>query len=157
PLLRQVRTFGFHLHALDIRQHSRVLSGALAELAAGGKLPTRAKMKPDLSPPSLELLDTFRAIAEIKKTHSALAIRHFVISNTYPDHDVFAVVPLAARAGVSAAAHESDPGLMPVPLFESIDALRASPEIMRRVWTAPECLPLLDSWGRTHEVMLGYS
>jgi phosphoenolpyruvate carboxylase len=28
---------------------------------------------------------------------------------------------------------------------------------MRRVWKAPEYQPLLDSWGRTHEVMLGYS
>ena len=46
---------------------------------------------------------------------------------------------------------------MPVPLFESIDALRASPEVMRRVWQASEFKPLLDSWGRTHEVMLGYS
>ncbi len=46
---------------------------------------------------------------------------------------------------------------MPVPLFESIEALRSSPAIMRRVWRAPEFQPLLDSWGRTHEVMLGYS
>jgi phosphoenolpyruvate carboxylase len=46
---------------------------------------------------------------------------------------------------------------MPVPLFESIDALRSSPTIMRRVWKAPEFQPLLDSWGRKHEIMLGYS
>lgn len=46
---------------------------------------------------------------------------------------------------------------MPVPLFESIEALRSSPEIMRRVWKSPEFQPLLDSWGYKHEVMLGYS
>jgi phosphoenolpyruvate carboxylase len=46
---------------------------------------------------------------------------------------------------------------MPVPLFESIEALRVSPTVMRRVWNAPDYQPLLDSWGRTHEVMLGYS
>jgi phosphoenolpyruvate carboxylase len=28
---------------------------------------------------------------------------------------------------------------------------------MRRVWKAPEFQPLLDSWGRKHEIMLGYS
>jgi phosphoenolpyruvate carboxylase len=28
---------------------------------------------------------------------------------------------------------------------------------MRRVWMTPEFGPLLDSWGRMHEVMLGYS
>ncbi|HEY6302278.1 MAG TPA: phosphoenolpyruvate carboxylase [Terriglobales bacterium] len=158
PLLLKVRTFGFHLHALDIRQHASVQSQALAELASAAKLPAGAtQFPPELSPPSLELLKTFRAVAELKKTHSPEAIRNFIISNTQSEHDIFAVIPLAARAGVSVAASQSDPGLMPVPLFESIEALRSSPAIMRRVWRAPEFQPLLDSWGRMHEVMLGYS
>jgi phosphoenolpyruvate carboxylase len=46
---------------------------------------------------------------------------------------------------------------MPVPLFESIDALRSAAQIMKRVWTSAEYKPLLDSWGRQQEVMLGYS
>jgi phosphoenolpyruvate carboxylase len=46
---------------------------------------------------------------------------------------------------------------MPVPLFESIEALRSSADVMRRVWNSPEYSPLLDSWGRSQEVMLGYS
>jgi phosphoenolpyruvate carboxylase len=160
PLLRKVRTFGFHLHALDIRQHASVQSQALVELASAGKLPAGAtQFPPELSAPSLELLKTFRAIAELKKTHSPEAIRNFIISNTQSEHDIFAVIQLAARSGVSVAASNNgaDPGLMPVPLFESIEALRSSPAIMRRVWRAPEFQPLLDSWGRTHEVMLGYS
>src|SRR5580658_7642841 len=158
PLLLKVRTFGFHLHALDIRQHASVQSQALLELASAAKLPARAtQFPPDLSAPSAELLKTFRAIAELKKTHSPEAIRNFVISNTQSEHDVFAVIQLAARGGVSVASSHDDPGLMPVPLFESIEALRASPAIMRRVWRAPEFQALLDSWGRTHEVMLGYS
>src|SRR2546428_3515819 len=33
PLLRQVETFGFHLHTLDIRQHSRVHRRALEEIS----------------------------------------------------------------------------------------------------------------------------
>jgi phosphoenolpyruvate carboxylase len=160
PLLRKVQTFGFHLHTLDIRQHSRILSQALVELASADQ-PTTARSAVDRSSPSLELLATFRAIAELKKTHSAQAIRNFVISNTQSEHDIFAVVRLAALGGVAAAAsgaaNNHDPGLMPVPLFESIDALRASPAIMRRVWKASEYQPLLNSWGRTHEVMLGYS
>src|SRR5580658_7980441 len=158
PVLLKVRTFGFHLHALDFRQHASVQSQALLELASAAKLPARAtQFPPDLSAPSAELLKTFRAIAELKKTHSPEAIRNFVISNTQSEHDVFAVIQLAARGGVSVAANHDDPGLMPVPLFESIEALRASPAIMRRVWRAPEFQALLDSWGRTHEVMLGYS
>ncbi|HMD18334.1 MAG TPA: phosphoenolpyruvate carboxylase [Terriglobales bacterium] len=160
PLLLKVRTFGFHLHALDIRQHASVQSQALVELASAPKLPARAtQFPPELSAPSAELFRTFRAIAELKRTHSPEAIRNFIISNTQSEHDVYAVIQLAARGGVSVAASNNgaDPGLMPVPLFESIEALRASPAIMRRVWRAPEFQPLLDSWGRIHEVMLGYS
>ena len=157
PLIRKVHTFGFHLHALDIRQHSRILSDALAEFAATGRKGTASRSTKELSPKSAELIDTFRAVAEIKKTHSPKAIRNFVISNTQTEHDIFAVVQLAALGGVEVAASKTDPGLMPVPLFESIEALRASPAVMRRVWGDPAFQPLLDSWGRTHEVMLGYS
>ena len=157
PLLRKVRIFGFHLHALDIRQHADVLAKALTELTSEGKLPPRAKLLPDLTPQSTELLATFHAVAEIKKTHSPKAIRHFIISNTQSEHDMFAVVQLANRSGANVLARGDDPGLMPVPLFESIDALRASADVMRRVWTDRDFQPLLDSWHRTHEVMLGYS
>lgn len=158
PLLSKVRTFGFHLHALDIRQHARVHSQALSELESAEKLPARSThFPPELSHASVELLQTFRAIAKLKKTHSPKAIRNFVISNTQSEHDIFAVLRLAALSGVSSAASDGDPGLIPVPIFESIDALRTSPEIMRRVWKSPQFQPLLDSWGRIHEVMLGYS
>jgi phosphoenolpyruvate carboxylase len=46
---------------------------------------------------------------------------------------------------------------MPVPLFESIQSLRDAGGVMRRLWQHPEYRPLLDSWGRWQEVMLGYS
>jgi phosphoenolpyruvate carboxylase len=160
PLLRKVQTFGFHLHALDIRQHARVLSEALVENSSmGSALPKTAQLLPQLSESSAEVLATFRAIAGLKKTHSPKAIRNFVISNTQSEHDIFAVIRLAARSGVSVAASQNgdDPGLTPVPLFESIEALRSSAAIMRRVWNADEYRYLLDSWGRTQEVMLGYS
>jgi phosphoenolpyruvate carboxylase len=158
PLLRKVQTFSFHLHTLDIRQHARVQSQALIDVASAGRPSARATQSPpEISAPSAELLDTFRCIAELKKTHSPRAIRNFVISNTQSEHDIFAVVRLAALSGVSVIANNGDPGLMPVPLFESIEALRSSPAIMCRVWKAAEFQPLLDSWGRKHEIMLGYS
>ena len=159
-LLRKVQTFGFHLHALDIRQHARKQSEALAELTSA-VAPTGAERQfpGDLSPESVELVETFRTIAELKRTHSPKAIRHFVISGAQSEQDIFGVIRLAALGGVKVAADKDgdDPGLMPVPLFESIETLRCSHAVMRRVWMTPEFGPLLDSWGRMHEVMLGYS
>jgi phosphoenolpyruvate carboxylase len=133
------------------------LSETLKQLSATGKPISAPKIPSDLSASAAQLIETFRAVATLKKTHSPEAIRNFVISSTQSEHDIFAMIRLAATGGVSVAASKDDPGLIPVPLFESIDALRASPEIMRRVWTALDFQPLLDSWGRHHEVMLGYS
>jgi phosphoenolpyruvate carboxylase len=149
-LLRKVRTFGFHLHTLDIRQHARLHAQAVQELG------------PDLvgeahSAETRELLDTFRAIAQLKRTYPAHSIRQYVISGAESEDDVMAVIRLAKAAKVQVAASGDDPGLMPVPLFESIDSLRAAGNVMRRLWNRPDYQLLLDSWGRWQEVMLGYS
>ena len=150
-LLRKVRTFGFHLHTLDIRQHARVHAHAIKELgpALDGRCPVGRKPR--------ELLDTFRAIAQLKRTYPAHSIRHYIISGAESENDVLAVVRLAKAAEVQVAGSSDDPGSMPVPLFESIDSLRAAGVVMRRLWSDPEYQPLLDSWGRWQEVMLGYS
>ncbi|MDQ3805380.1 MAG: phosphoenolpyruvate carboxylase, partial [Acidobacteriota bacterium] len=67
------------------------------------------------------------------------------------------LVWLARACGVRVEASGADPGLMPVPLFESIEDLRRCPSACRALWTSREYGPLLDSWGRRQEVMLGYS
>jgi len=155
PLLRKARTFGFHLHVLDIRQHARVLSQGLSDMAST-VLPPGAEKK-QLPQASSEVLDTFRAIAELKKTHEPNAICNFIVSDTQSEQDIVNVVRWAAICGASVRKTEQDPGLMPVPLFESISALRASSSIMKRLWSSSEYEPLLNSWGRVQEVMLGYS
>ncbi len=149
-LLRKVRKFGFHLHTLDIRQHARVHAEVVKEL--GDEL----KNEP-ASDAARELLDTFGTIAELKRTYPSHSIRHYIISGAESEDDVMNVVQLAKVAGVQVAASANDPGLMPVPLFESIDSLRAASKVMCRLWTNPEYQRSLDSWGRWQEVMLGYS
>jgi phosphoenolpyruvate carboxylase len=149
-LLRKVRKFGFHLHTLDIRQHARVHAQVVSELGQGlDNEPTSGAAR--------ELLDTFRTIAELKRKYPSHSIRNYIISGAESEDDVMNVVRLAKTAGVQVAASASDPGLMPVPLFESIDSLRAASKVMCRLWNNPEYQPALDSWGRWQEVMLGYS
>ena len=149
-LLRKVRKFGFHLHTLDIRQHARIHAQVLKEL--GPQL--------DQTPESAaapELLETFRAIGNLKQMYPAQSIRHYVISGAETEDDIRAVLRLAKTTGVQVAGSENDPGLMPVPLFESIESLRNSSDAMRKLWSDAEYNRLLDSWGRWQEVMLGYS
>lgn len=151
PLLRKVECFGFHLHTLDIRQHARIHGQALEDIGAGArelKAPAAA---------TLELMETLRLVAQLKREYPPAALPHYVISGATGADDVTAVVRLAELNGVTVMAQGEDPGLMPVPLFESIEDLRASPEQCRRLWTSPEYQPFLDSWGRNQEIMLGYS
>ncbi len=156
PFTRIVRTFGFHLHGLDIRQHANVISETLAEIAIAGAADARPGLLAK-SERANDVIETFRMIAQLKRLYPPEAIRYYVISGTESENDVFDWLKLAKICGVQPTASAGDPGLMPVPLFESIDALRDAGNIMRRVWTSPEYLPLLDSWNREQEVMLGYS
>jgi phosphoenolpyruvate carboxylase len=156
PFTRTVKTFGFHLHTLDIRQHAKEISDALSEIAVA----IGASVEPGVSAKSeraADVLDTFRMVAKLKKLYPPEAIRYYVISGTESAKDVFDWLKLAESCGVRPAASANDPGLMPVPLFESIESLRDAAKIMRRVWTSQEYLPLLNSWNRQQEVMLGYS
>ncbi len=157
PFLRKVRTFGFHLHTLDIRQHGSILAKSVLEIWSAVAEAQRGPLPPTLSPESVELLDTLRTVARLKKSYPPEAIRYFIISNAASSDDIFSLVRLASVCGLRVAASDNDPGLMPVPLFESIDALRGAADIMHKVWTANEYKPVLDSWGRVQEVMLGYS
>ncbi|HUO35851.1 MAG TPA: phosphoenolpyruvate carboxylase [Candidatus Acidoferrum sp.] len=158
PLIRKVRTFGFHLHTLDVRQHARVHERALAELAAAATVGRNvSELRGGLSDATLEVLDTFRTIARLKAAYPPESLRSYIISATENEQDYFTVLRLAEIGGVSAAGTKSDPGLMPVPLFESIASLRGAAGVMRRIWQRPGFQPLLDSWGRWQEVMLGYS
>src|SRR5258706_2566651 len=69
PLLRKVRTFQFHLSALDIRQNSRVHTQVLEELKNSVSPFTDQPLNErELSPQSLELIDTLRTVADLKKT-----------------------------------------------------------------------------------------
>jgi len=160
PLLRAVQTFGFHLHTLDIRQHASVLSEALAELTAAAGSPG-ASLGPagsqGFSEASREIMNTFQSLAQLKQNYPPGAVRTFIVSNTQNEQDIFNVVRLAAICGLHVRGNGDDPGVMPVPLFESIEALRSSADVMRRIWKSPEYAPLLDSWGRSQEAMLGYS
>ena len=159
PLLRNVRTFGFHLSALDIRQHAAVHKHALelAETASGSEPQASGESVDEPPPIAAGVVRVFQRIAEWKKVFPALAIRNYVISGAESYQDVEAVVKLAKLGGVELRAAGDDPGLMPVPLFESISSLRDSAAIMERVWSNPEYRKLLDSWSGWQEVMLGYS
>jgi phosphoenolpyruvate carboxylase len=157
PLLRQVETFGFHLHTLDIREHASVHKRAVLEFSKVAAANEDA-LQPAPSKETVNLLDSLRTVSDLKREYPPEAIRTYVISGAQSAADVTAVVSLAELSGVQVAAtNGTDPGVMPVPLFESIEDLRNCPSICRNLWTSSDYARLLDSWERRQEVMLGYS
>ncbi len=154
PLVLQVRTFGLHLHTLDIRQHARVHAAALQEAISDTIAP---QLPAGMSAETTSVLETFRVVAEMKHGCSPEGIRHYVISGASSVEDVLAVVRLARLGGVTVEGSGRDPGLMPVPLFESIEDLRRAPAICRELWSRADYRKLLASWDNWQEVMLGYS
>jgi len=150
PLLQKARTFGLHLTTLDLRQHAKVHRDELVLLE-------KSSAKSSSSHHSSDALELFRKLGAWKTSFPPESIRHYIISGVESADDIRAVIKLAATAGVRLASADCDPGLMPVPLFESIHSLRSSAEIMQQIWREPEYRRLLDSWSGWQEVMLGYS
>jgi phosphoenolpyruvate carboxylase len=174
PILLEARTYGLHLQTLDIRQHARVHAAALGELAStlashqsssllssrgeaeGSASPAPAPI-PALSPQTNETLTLFRTLAELKQAFPPESLPRYVISGATSAEDVLNVVRLARVGGLAVEASEADPGMQPVPLFESIEDLRNAPAVCRQLWSSKAYQPLLESWKHTQEVMLGYS
>jgi len=161
PLLRKVRTFGFHLSTLDIRQHAKVHREALERMPMRSKIGAvatgGAPAQAAISEPATTALDVFRGISQWKKAFPPRCIRNYVISGAESERDIYDVLELAKAAGVQVQGTPGDPGLMPVPLFESIQTLRDAASIMERVWSDSSYRRLLESWSGWQEVMIGYS
>ena len=149
-LIWQAQTFGFHLVEMEFRQHSLVHSRALADIEEHGRWGERG----ELEPMTREVLDTFRAIAQIQRKNGVDAARRYIISFTKSAEDVANVYRLAHLA----FAHEADvPVLDVVPLFEQVEDLENAVATLDAMIALPEVQRRLDQTGRRLEVMLGYS
>jgi phosphoenolpyruvate carboxylase len=169
--LRRVRTFGFHLATLDVRQDARVLREAVAAMLGRDDwpgLPPAARLEALRDPGVLgepaaegladvarEALAVFRAIAGCRAEHGPGAVGPYIISMAGGADDVVAVLRLAAAAGLR------DPsGVVPLdvaPLFETVEDLGAAPGTMARLWDEAGYREHLTARAGGQVVMIGYS
>ncbi|GAT72485.1 phosphoenolpyruvate carboxylase [Microbacterium hydrocarbonoxydans] len=141
-LIWQVETYGFHLTELEVRQHSQVHAKALAELESGAALSAQTE----------EVLEVFRAIADIQRDLGLRAAGRYVVSFTQSAADLAAVYRLARHA-----LGDDAPVLDVVPLFETFADLQAAPGILAEAVAFPEFRKRMAATGNRLEVMLGYS
>ncbi len=189
-VLRHLDIFGFHLARLDIRQNSQYYEEALLDILKISMPDSHKTLvtdreafrefildelshnrpfitRPDLleSDKAREAVDTFLILAKHILNYSERALGNLIVSMTRNPWDLFIVFLFMREAGLSI--HTSRGMVCPlpvVPLFETIEDLRKSPEILDAFLSHPVTKNNLEylrvSRNRAlpvQDVMIGYS
>ncbi len=181
-LIRQVQLFGFHLAALDIRNHSGEHEAAITEILRKVRisenyaaLPETDKIKimqnilsdprpllllnEDYSAETQEMIKVFQMIKQAHEEFGKRSISVYLVSMTKSPSDLLEVLVLAKEAGLFRlhADGSLESHLNVAPLLETIDDLTAGPKIMQDLFEMPIYRSHLEILGAQQEIMLGYS
>ena len=179
-VMQRISAFGMTLATMDIRQHAEVTGGAVNELidrvdaTEGGfgslSMDERsARMVEELnskrvlssrgaifSPATTEILDLVETVRQAQDEYGEPVIESWIVAMTRDIDDLLAVLVLAKESGLVVPS-EGISRISVVPLFEEIEDLRRSHEVMDRFLLIPEVKSLVEKSGGVVEVMLGYS
>jgi len=171
-MLRRVRTFGFHLATLDVRQnalvHREIVGSALGDPEWGSRssVERTARLEQALAcdespfddpgPSGKRALWVFEAMEFCRNRFGPRAVGSYVVSLARDVDDVLSVLLLARWAGLAGGAGEQVP-LDVAPLFESAAALEQAGEIVARLLADPVYRAHLAGRGNRQVVMIGYS
>ncbi len=170
-LLNQARIFGFHMAALDIREHSAVHEEVVADLlhhfnictnypelteskkvevltTAIGQAGTLRPASDAIRERGRDLLEVLRVLEEARK-RDRRAVGAYIISMANGASDVLEVLWLMGVAGCGE--------LDIVPLFETIDDIEHAPGILQAMFDNPLYRAHVRNRGEFQEIMLGYS
>lgn len=180
-LREAVRTFGFHLYGLDLRQNSDVHEETIAELFAWAgvhddyaALDEDAKVEllvqelssrrplvgrgAEFSEQTSGELAIVASAADAVKTFGTEAIPNYVISMCTSVSDILECAVMLKEAGLYVPdADGATCSVNIVPLFETIEDLQVSATTLRAALALPAYRALVDSKDGLQEVMLGYS
>ena len=179
-LIIRANTFGFHMAALDIRQHSRLHEETIAELLelaevsdnyAGleeqekVELLTRELSNPrplcpirsNITEESEKIMGVFRLIGDLIELDSN-SFGSYIISMTHGVSDMLEVLILAKEAGLwSLDEGVVESSINVVPLFETIEDLEVCNKLMREIFENSLYGRQIKAMDGFQEIMLGYS
>ena len=177
---RLVRTFGFHVATLDIREnaeeHHKVLGEIFDQLgelerpyAELDRSERSALLRTELSsarplgvsslalsPRAATTYATFESVTSALDRFGDGVIESYVISMTEGVDDILAAVVLAREAGL-VDRRERWARIGIVPLFERVAELRGSGALLDELLSVPSYRAMVAARGDVQEVMLGYS
>ncbi len=175
-LRRAVDLFGFHLCALEWRQHRDRVTAALDEIGLAvepGLPPLSARPQAERlawfarelvsprpllprgiawSPPTADLVASLDAVTALRARRGAAAVRSFILAGTESAFDLLALFALVRACG----ALDAGPAQL-VPLFESSSSLAAAASICERALDVGALREHVGALGGVWEIMLGYS
>ena len=188
PVIRCAQTFGFHLATLDIRQNSRFHDLAVTQLMQAAGLgdtdfatwdetrrlafledelrSPRPFTRPgqQVGPEADAVLRCYRVLVEHIASYGLDGLGALIVSMTRSLSDLLVIYLLAREVGLLTDTPEGLACQLPVvPLFETIDDLQRSPDILRAFLDHPLTRRSLALQSRgadgamIQQVMIGYS
>ncbi|MGK9368630.1 phosphoenolpyruvate carboxylase [Melioribacter sp. Ez-97] len=182
PVIRRVETFGFQLATLDIRQNSSLIRNAVDDILKRSGVTNKYLRLSDKEKSEIltaEILNdrpligintelkqlTKQVLGEIsliKWSHeniSANSSKDYIISNCSSVSDVLSALLLAKEAGVIKVRNNKilSSQLDVLPLFETIEDLRSSTNIMKELFDNKAYRNHLECRNNVQYIMLGYS
>jgi len=187
PAAALVRSFGFHLATLDVRQNSAYHDRAIGGLLEAAGLPRTdysnwseqekleflnrelTTLRPFTAPhtplqgEALHMTGLFRVLREHIDRHGAAGLGPIIVSMTRSEADLLGVYLMAREAGLLVATPGGLACELPVvPLFETIRDLEHSDTVMDAFLKHPITRQTLERTRREQEppeavIMLGYS
>jgi len=170
-LLRRIRTFGFHLVTLDIRQdaevHRKVIGECLGiedwtEWSAEDRtrriveaIETRETAPMTLSTQARKTIAVFQAIAFCRRKYGPASIGPFIVSMTQAADDILSVILLAQWGELHNRRGEVP--LDVAPLFETVEDLNNGPSIIESLLEIDTYREHLARRRNRQTVMIGYS
>ncbi|MFL0578985.1 phosphoenolpyruvate carboxylase [Dietzia sp. 179-F 9C3 NHS] len=176
-----VRSFGFHLQALDMRQNSESHEELLSELFAIAGVaedyaaldePERVELllrelshdrpllgpRAELSESATQELGVLRAAADAVDLLGPQVVPHYIVSMCGSVSDLLEPAVLLKEVGLFSG-HPDEPrsSVRLIPLLETIDDLAAGAGILDDALAIPAVRALVRSQDDVLEVMLGYS
>lgn len=178
-LIRLVKTFGFYLMRLDIRQESNIHTDAVADLLSHLHIDYKSLSEAEklnllaehvssatiidtqhlnLEEMTREVLEVFNVIRKMRQEISPKAFNNYVISMTHEASHIMEVLFLAHQAGL--AGYNSGQPYLDInisPLFETIEDLEHIVPVTQALFENSTYKALLQVSGNQQEIMLGYS
>lgn len=171
-LLCRIRTFGFHLVTVDLRQDALLHRAVMGELLGIQDWPSRQPgeraallaqkladdrwpslpEEDDLSAEAKEVLSVFRAIPRAIADFGSEALGMFIVSMTQGADDVLTVLAINHMVN-----RDNRPLLEVTPLLETVDDLQSGPAILEELLGYRVYREHLESLGRRQTIMIGYS